>query len=91
MVQDAGGVVHAMGEVLQWGPCHMQLHSTVSCPLPMANMLARTHVRECQVLIDRDPQGSSDHLHKLNEQKLVAKSNEVLEKMARQVSQGLMS
>jgi len=46
-------------------------------------------LRECQVLIDKDLQVGSNGLDKLNEWELVAKANEVLDKMAGQISQGL--
>jgi len=45
-------------------------------------------VTERQVLIDKDPQAGSNQLDALNEQELVAKANEALNKMAGQVSHG---
>ena len=50
--------------------------------------LARSHVRDSQVLIDKDPQVSTNHLDALSKWELVAKANEVVEKMVGKVSQG---
>jgi len=44
--------------------------------------------RERQVLIDKDPQVGSNQLNALNEWELVAKANEVLNKMVGQASHG---
>jgi len=51
--------------------------------LPSAHpsTLAWSHVRESQVLIDKDPQVSSNLLDMLNERELITKANEALEKM----------
>jgi len=52
------------------------------------NTLARTWVREHQVLVNHDPSVSSNHLSELNEQELVMKVNEALESMTSQRGQG---
>jgi len=50
--------------------------------------LARSHVRDSQVLIDKDPQASTKPLDMLSEWELVAKANEAVDKMVEKVSQG---
>src|SRR5882724_4771269 len=83
-------VVDGMGH---WGDCvhsergsgvgTMSYTAALNSRLPAAhnNTLARTQVRESQVLIDRDLWDTSNHQAKLNKWELVAKANEALEKM----------
>jgi len=61
---------------------------TSGLPAAHSSTLARSHIRDSQVLIDKDPQVSSNHLDTLNKQELVTKANEVLGRMAMQVSPG---
>src|SRR5882724_5073882 len=50
--------------------------------------LARSRVRQRQVLIDKDPAADLNQLDGLNEQELVAKANKAIGNMAAQLPQG---
>ena len=62
----------------------------VSSGLPALHLstLARSRVKERQVLVDRDPSAGVNHLPELNERELVAKANEALTKMSTHLTQG---
>ena len=65
--------------------------ATLSNSFPTAPLstLAWSHIRESQVLIDKNPQVSSNPLDMLNKRELVAKANEVVARMMGWVSQEL--
>jgi len=65
----------------------MQRHSTAGSPWCTQHPGHNTH--QHQVLVDKDPSVSSDHLKDLNEHELVAKINKALMSMASQCVQGL--
>jgi hypothetical protein len=53
-------------------------------PLSHPSTLARSRVRECQVLIDKNPNSEAYQLADLNERELVAKANEAMELMCKE-------
>jgi len=63
---------------------------TVNRHLPAAHLstLARSRVKDRQVLIDKDPAAELNQLVALNERELVAKANEAIARMTSQLSQG---
>ena len=66
-------------------PCtyHPSYAEALSCHLPMTHLstLARTWVKEKQVLIDKNPTANSDPIQGLTECELVTKANEALTAM----------
>ena len=73
------GAMHMLGHV-----CSQATYAKIlsSClPLVHPNTLARSRVRERQVLVDKDPLVTTNHLETLSEHELVAKANEAIAKM----------
>jgi len=58
-----------------------------SLPTMHPSTLARSHVRESQVLIDKNPQVSSNPLDMLNVRELITKANEAVARMMGWVGQ----
>ena len=70
------------------GPMTYAAALTNRPPVTHSSALVRAWVRDSQVLIDSDPQVSSNHLDTLNKRELVTKANEALEKMVGQIGLG---
>ena len=88
VIREAGGSFAADGEWDDSGMAEgrtttgrpMSYAAALNSSLPSTHpsTLARTRLRERQVLIDRDPQADSNHLDALNERELVDKANEAI-------------